>query len=97
MKEKQIEEIAKELTEKVLDTEYEGKPLREWIEQITGKQAGHTEEEWAKAVENVRFMRCEAQLIPMGLFYVAECNRMLNQYAEGDRSDELYEEMINAH
>jgi hypothetical protein len=61
------------------------------------KQGGHSEEEWEKALQNIKFMKSEAQMIPMGFFYVAECNRMLKQYEHGNRSDELYEEMINAH
>lgn len=57
----------------------------------------HTEEEWKKAVENIKWLRDEARLIPMGMFYVAECNRMLREYEQGNRSDELFEEMNNAH
>lgn len=92
-----VEEMAKEIAEKALDTEYKGKTIREWIEQIASEQGGHSEEEWEKALQNIKFMKSEAQCIPMGFIYVAECNRMLRQYEQGDRSDELYEEMINAH
>ena len=92
-----MEEMAKELAEKALDTEYKGKSIREWIEEIAKEQGGHSEEEWKAAVENVKYLKNEAQFIPMGFFYVAECNRMLRQYEQGDRTDELYEEMRNAH
>lgn len=57
----------------------------------------HTKEEWEKAVENIKWLKSEAKLIPMGFFYVAECNRMLWEYEQGNRTDELFEEMINAH
>ena len=97
MAEFNIEKMAKEVAEKALDTEYKGKTIREWIEQITKEQGGHSEEEWKAAVQNVEYLKLEAQLIPTGFFYVAECNRMLRQYEQGDRSDELYEEMRNAH
>lgn len=97
MAEFNIEKMAKEIAEKALDTEYKGKTIREWIEQITKEQGGHSEEEWEAAVQNVEYLKSEALLIPMGFFYVVECNRMLRQYEQGDRSDELYEEMTNAH
>lgn len=92
-----MEDMAKQIAEKALDTAYKGKTIQEWIEQIVKEQGGHTEEEWKSAVQNVKSMKSEAQLIPMGFFYVAECNRMLRQYEQGDRTDELYEAMINAH
>ncbi len=57
----------------------------------------HTKEEWEKAVENIKWLKSEAELIPMGFFYVAECNRMLLEYEQGNRTNELFEEMINAH
>ena len=37
------EEMAKDIAERALDTEYKGKTLREWIEQIASKQS---EGEW---------------------------------------------------
>lgn len=92
-----VEDMAKEIAEKALETEYKGKTIREWIEQIAREQGGHTEEQWESAVQHIKYLKSEAQLIPMGFFYVGECNRMLRQYNDGDRSDELYEEMINAH
>ena len=97
MAEFNIEKIAKEIAEKALDTEYKGKTIREWIEQIKEQDGGHSEEEWKAAVKNVEDLKFEAMLIPAGFFYVAECNRMLRQYEQGDRTDELYEEMRNAH
>ena len=98
MAEFNIEKMAKEIAEKALDTEYKGKTIREWIEQIVKEQGGgHSEEEWKAVVQNVEYLKFEAQLIPTGFFYVAECNRMLRQYEQGDRTDELYEEMRNAH
>lgn len=60
-------------------------------------KTGHSEEEWEKAVENIRFLRNEAKKILMGSFYVAQCDRMLREYEQGNRSDELFEEMMNAH
>ncbi len=92
-----IDELKNVIVEKALDTEYKGKTIREWIEQITKEQGGHSEEEWEAAVQNVKALKLEAQLLPMGFFYVAECNGMLKQYEQGDRSDELYEAMRNAH
>lgn len=97
MAEFNIEKLAKEIAEMALDTEYKGKTIREWIEQISKEQGGHSEEEWEEAVRNVKYLKIEAMLIPTGFFYVASCNRMLKQYEAGDRSDELYEEMRNAH
>lgn len=67
-------------------------------EQITEiLPGGHTDDEWEKAVENIKTLRNMAQSIPMGFFYVAECNRMLREYENGDRSEELFEEMRDAH
>lgn len=60
-------------------------------------KTGHSEEEWEKAVENIGFLRNEAKQILMGSFYVAQCDRMLREYEQGNRSDELFEEMMNAH
>lgn len=95
-----IDEMAKTIAEKALDEyEYEGKTLRQWIAIIQEQegQPKHTKEEWEKAVENIKWLRNEAQLIPTGMFYVAECNRMLREYEQGNRTDELFEEMNNAH
>lgn len=64
---------------------------------IMDLKTGHSEEEWEKAVENIRFLRNEAKKILMGSFYVTQCDRMLREYEQGNRSDELFEEMMNAH
>lgn len=60
-------------------------------------KGGHTDEEWEKAVENVKMLRSMALSIPTGFFYIAGCNKMLQRYESGDRSEELFEEMRDAH
>ena len=58
---------------------------------------GIMDKNWEDALQNVNVMMGYASEIPMGFFYVAECKRMIRQYNNGDRSDELYEEMQNLH
>lgn len=53
---------------------------------------------WNDAVENCRFMMGEAiALGPTGFFYVMGCQDMLRRYENGERSRELFDDMINAH
>ncbi len=52
--------------------------------------------DWETAVENCRNMQGEALMLgTVGYFYYMGCERLLDRYKKGERSRELYEEMIN--
>ena len=52
---------------------------------------------WESAVQYVARMCEEAKALPnnTGLFYCMSCNDMLGRYEQGERSDDLYMEMIS--
>lgn len=57
-----------------------------------------TEEMWNKAINNVKVCRSLACEIGFaGMFYITGCNEMLERYSKGERTLELYEEMIAVH
>ena len=57
-----------------------------------------TEEMWKKAINNVKMCRSFACEIGWsGMFYISACNTLLNRYDSGERTLELYEEMVNIH
>ena len=50
------EEMAKDIAERALDTEYKGKTLREWIEQIASKQSENVVELPCKVGDTVYYI-----------------------------------------
>lgn len=53
---------------------------------------------WEEAAENCRFMMDEAlQLGPTGYFYFKGCLKMLARYEKGERTRELFDEMMALH
>ena len=53
-----------------------------------------TDEEWEKAAEHTYRMLTAAISIPTGFFYVQGCKALLDRYESGERTEELYKEMI---
>ena len=78
-----------ELASCVLDID-DLKELRELLKEVNKI----TDEEWEKAVEHVEEMRNMAVFIPTGFFYIQGCNGLLARYERGERTEELYKEMI---
>lgn len=54
---------------------------------------------WEQAVENCKFLQGEALMIgTAGFFYYHACQRLLDRYfKEGERTRELFDEMMNCH
>ena len=54
------------------------------------------EKNWNEAVVNVETMLSIARDHPSySFFYISACIGMLDEYAKGNRSDDLYKEMMN--
>ena len=57
-----------------------------------------TDEMWQKAVEHTQQMKEEATRIGWnGMFYVMGCNELLERYENGERTEKLYNEMMDLH
>ena len=53
------------------------------------------EKNWDEAVANVEFMMKIAHEHPYSFFYISACLEMLDEYSKGNRSDDLYKEMMS--
>jgi len=58
-----------------------------------------TQEQWDKALEHTQTMLQMAEELPQGagVFYVIGCKEYLKRYLDGERTEELYNDMINLH
>lgn len=56
-----------------------------------------TDVQWDEAVNRCQELLSLASSLPdgTGMFYVASCKNMLKKYLDGNRTKELYDEMIN--
>ena len=54
--------------------------------------------DWSRALNHTKEMMCEGVAIgPAGTFYVMGCQALLGRYERGERTKELYDEMIQLH
>ena len=54
--------------------------------------------DWDKALEHLTEMLAEAITIgPAGTFYIMGCNMLKNRYDNGERTKELYDEIMDLH
>lgn len=57
-----------------------------------------TEEMWNKALKHLREMKQLGLSIGFsGIFYVQGCNELERRYDNGERTKELYDEIMNLH
>lgn len=58
-----------------------------------------TDKHWEEAISNVKTMLDIAQKENSWtmVFYISGCKDLLKRYDSGERTEELYEEMINLH
>lgn len=62
------------------------------------KEKEANELDWGKALNHLRDMRSVAQALGWtGMFYVMGCNELLARYEHGERTEELYNAMIELH
>ena len=58
-----------------------------------------TDKQWEEAVDNVKIMLgyAESEKSWTMAFYISGCKSLLKRYENGERTPDLYEEMINLH
>lgn len=85
-----VNETVKKLTEDSIQNIIEKEKKKE-VTKIS-------EDEWMKARNHTVDMLMEGQAIgPTGMFYVIGCRNLLERYDRGERTKELYDEMIDLH
>lgn len=57
------------------------------------------QKDWENALEHTHEMIKMASDLPdnCGFFYIKGCKQFLKRYLDGERTNELYEDMINLH
>ena len=57
-----------------------------------------TKEMWDKAIQHLKYMKQQGiNLGFTGIFYVQGCNELEKRYENGERTKELYDEIMNLH